>query len=673
MKERDITKQEAKKEIEKLRKEIHYHDYRYYVLNEPVISDAEYDKLMRRLQELEEKFPDLVTPDSPTQRVGAPPREEFGTVRHAIPMLSLSNAFEENEVYEFDRRVKKGLNGGRPEYVAEPKIDGLAIEIVYEKGVMIVGSTRGDGEVGEDVTENIKTIRSIPLRLREEEIKAPDLIEVRGEVYMSKEEFRKLNQERERKGEPLFANPRNAAAGSLRQLDPKVTASRHLKVFFYGVGRVEGIKFNTHWEILRTLPKWGFMVNPNIQLCPDIEDCIRYFNRISEIREELDYEIDGVVFKVNQLEYQRRLGEISRSPRWALAYKFPPVQVTTRIVDIKVQVGRTGALTPVAILDPVEVGGVKVSRATLHNQDEIERKDVRIGDTVLVQRAGDVIPEVVKVIKERRTGNEVKFKFPSRCPVCGTKISQPPGEVVARCPNISCPARLKESIKHFASKQALDIEGLGDKIVEALVDRGMVKSISDLYRLKKEDFLKLEGFAEKSAQNMIDALERSKKTSLDRLLYGLGIRHVGQHLAKVLTEHYPDIESLSKASVDELMQIPEIGPEVATSIKDFFSREENLKVISELEKLGVRYPKEKRQVEGKLKGLTFVFTGEMDNFTREEAKRLVEEKGGRVASSVSRKTSFVVAGKNPGSKLDKARGYGVKIIGEKEFIKLIQQ
>jgi len=667
----DITKEEAKKEIERLRKEIRHHDYRYYVLNEPEISDAEYDKLMRRLQKLEEMFPDLTTPDSPTQRVGAPPKEEFGTVRHSIPMLSLSNAFEESEVYDFDRRVKKGLNGGKPEYVAEPKIDGLAVEIVYERGMMRVGSTRGDGEVGEDITENLKTIRSIPLRLREDELPAPQLIEVRGEVYMRKDEFRKLNELRERRGEPLFANPRNAAAGSLRQLDPKVTASRPLGIFFYGIGKVEGKEFQSHWEVLQTLRRWGFTINPYIELCSSIRECIEYFNRISKIREELEYEIDGVVFKVNQLEYQRRLGEISRSPRWALAYKFPSIQATTRIKDIKVQVGRTGALTPVAILDTVEVGGVRVSRATLHNQDEIERKDVRVGDTVLVQRAGDVIPEVVKVIKEKRTGEEKKFKLPSYCPVCGTRVSHPPGEVVARCPNISCPARLKESIKHFASKQALDIEGLGDKIVEALVDKGFVKSISDLYRLKKEDFLKMEGFAEKSAQNMMDALEKSKKTTLDRLLYALGIRHVGQHLAKVLAERYNDIESLSKASEEDLLQIPEIGPEVAASIKDFFSRKENLKVIQELEELGIRYERRKKPVTGKLEGLTFVFTGELDNFTREEAKDLVEKEGGRVSSSVSRKTGYVVAGKNPGSKLDKARKYGVKVLSEEEFIKLI--
>ncbi len=667
----DISKEEAKKEIEKLREEIRYHDYRYYVLNEPVISDAEYDRLMRRLQELEEKFPDLVTPDSPTQRVGAPPREEFGTVTHSIPMLSLANAFEEGEVYDFDRRVRKGLDGGEPRYVAEPKIDGLAVEIVYERGVIKVGSTRGDGTIGEDVTDNLKTIKSVPLRLREEEFPAPELLEVRGEVYMSKEDFRRLNQEREKRGESLFANPRNAAAGSLRQLDPKITASRPLRVFFYGIGRIEGKKFKTHWEVLQTLPKWGFTINPHVKLCQSIEECIEYYNNLKEIREDLDYEIDGVVFKVDQFEYQRRLGEISRSPRWALAYKFPSVQATTKVVDIKVQVGRTGALTPVAILEPVDVGGATVSRATLHNQDEIERKDVRIGDTVLVQRAGDVIPEVVKVIKERRTGKERKFQFPPHCPVCGTKVSKPSGEVVARCPNISCPARLKESIKHFASKRALDIEGLGDKIVDALVDKGMVKSISDLYRLKKEDFLKLEGFAEKSSQNMINAIEKSKKTTFDRLLYGLGIRHVGEHLAKVLAERYFDIESLSKASEEELLQIPEIGPEVAASIRDFFTRKENLKVIEELEELGVRYERRKRPVEGKLKGLTFVFTGELEKFTRDEAQRLVEEMGGKATSNVSKRTDYVVVGKNPGSKLERARKYGVKTINEKEFIKLI--
>lgn len=668
---KNIAKEEAKKKIENLREKIRYHDYRYYILNQPEISDAKYDRLMRQLQSLEEKFPDLATADSPTQRVGAPPREEFGTVRHSIPMLSLANAVEENEVYEFDRRVKRGLNGGKPRYVAEPKIDGLAVEIVYEGGIMQVGSTRGDGETGEDVTDNLKTIKSVPLRLREEELAAPKLMEVRGEVYMGKDKFKQLNQERERNSESLFANPRNAAAGSLRQLDPKITISRPLGIFFYGVGRVEGKRFQTHWEVLNALPKWGFTVNPHAQLCSDIQECIKYFDKINRVREQLDYEMDGVVFKIDQLEYQHRLGEISRSPRWALAYKFPSIQAATRIRNVRFQVGRTGALTPVAILDTVDIEGVKVSRATLHNQDEIDRKDVRVGDAVLVQRAGDVIPEVVEVIKEKRTGKEQKIRFPSHCPVCGAKTSRPPGEAVVRCPNISCPARLKESIKHFSSKRALDIEGLGDKIVQTLVDKGMVRSIPDVYGLSKEDFLGLEGFADKAAQNMIDAVEKSKKTTLDHLLYGLGIRHVGEHLAKVLTEHYPDIDCLSKASEEELFRIPEIGPEVAASIRDFFTRKENLKVINELKELGITYERTEKPAGDKLKGLTFVFTGELNNFTRQQAQRLVEDKGGRTSSSVSRSTGYVVVGENPGSKLDRATRYGVKTINEEEFIKLI--
>lgn len=666
-----MKKEKAREEIERLRDQIRYHDYRYYILNEPEISDAEYDRMMRRLQKLEEEFPDLVTPHSPTQRVGVSPREEFGTVTHSIPMLSLANAIREDEVYEFHRRITRGLDGGEPHYVAEPKIDGLAVEIVYEKGMMKVGSTRGDGVTGEDVTHNLKTIKSIPLRLREEEFSSPELIEVRGEVYMGKNEFKKLNQEREKKGESTFANPRNAAAGSLRQLDPKITAARPLGIFFYGIGRVEGMDFETHWQVLRTLPKWGFTVNPYIRLCSSVEECIEYYNRMVEIRERVDYEMDGVVYKVNQFEYQRRLGEVSRSPRWALAYKFPSVQATTRIKDIKVQVGRTGALTPVALLDTVDIGGVKVSRATLHNQDEIDRKDVRVGDAVLVQRAGDVIPEVVKVIKKRRTGKEKKFRLPSHCPVCGTKAYRPIGEAVVRCPNISCPARLKESIKHFTSKRALDIEGLGDKIVETLVDTDMVKSIPDVYRLKKEDFMRLEGFADKSSQNMIDALEKSKKTTMDRLLYALGIRHVGEHLARVISQHYPDIESLSEASEEELLRISEIGPEVAASIRDFFNREENRKVIQELKELGVSHERKGKPAGDKLQGLTFVFTGELDRFTRREAQRLVEEQGGRASSSVSRSTDYVVVGKEPGSKLDRARGYGVKTINEEEFVRLV--
>ncbi len=666
-----ITKREAEEKIKNLRDEIRSLDYNYYVLNEPKTSDAEYDRLMRQLQQLEGKFPELVTFDSPTQRVGASPKEGFNTVRHSTAMLSLSNALEEKEVYDFDQRIKKGLKGAWPEYVAEPKIDGLAVEIIYERGIMQVASTRGDGEVGEDVTENLKTIRSLPLKLREKELKAPEVIEVRGEVYLGKDEFQKLNKQREEKEESLFANPRNAAAGSLRQLDPKITAFRPLRIFFWGVGRIEGKKFQSHWELLQAFSKWGFTVNSQIKLCRSIRECINYFDKIKKIRENLDYEIDGVVFKVNQLEYQRKLGQISRSPRWALAYKFPSIQALTRIKEIKVQVGRTGALTPVAILNAVELGGARISRATLHNQDELRRKDLRVGDLVLVQRAGDVIPEIVKVIKEKRTGKEIKFEFPSRCPVCESEVSQIPGEVITRCPNISCRARLKESIKHFTSKQALDVEGLGDKIVEVLVSKKMVNSVSELYRLKKEDFFFLERFAEKSAQNMINALEKSKKTSLNRLIYGLGIRHVGQHLAKVLAEHYIDIESLSKASQEKLLQIREVGPEVAASIRDFFKGEENLKVISELEKLGVSYKKRTDFSGSKLKGVSFVFTGELDNFTREDAKRLTEAEGARVTSNVSRKTSYLVAGKNPGAKLNKAKEYGVKIVNEEGFTRLI--
>ncbi|NOZ56076.1 MAG: NAD-dependent DNA ligase LigA [Calditrichaeota bacterium] len=670
-----MTREEAKKRLEELRELINYHNYRYYVLDDPEIPDAEYDRLMQELLELERQFPDLVTPDSPSQRVGAPPREEFETVPHSVPMLSLDNAFSEEDIREFDERVHRLLGVSGPiEYVAEPKLDGLGVELVYENGVLTVGSTRGDGYVGENVTENLKTIKSIPLRLLTRWLPAPERLEVRGEVIMQKEAFRRLNREREERGEPPFANPRNAAAGSVRQLDPRVTASRPLDMYCYGYGQIiGGPDFKTHWEVLEAFKKWGLKVNPLNELCKGIDQVVDYYRRMTEKREELPYEADGVVVKVNSLEYQARLGMKTRSPRWAIAWKFEAHQEITQVVDIVAQVGRTGTLTPVAILKPVRVGGVVVSRATLHNQDEIDRLDVRIGDWVIVQRAGDVIPEIVSVVKSRRTGKEKPYHLPDRCPVCGAKVVRMPGEVAYRCTNASCPAQLKERILHFASKRAMDIDGLGEKLVDQLVDKGLVKDVADLYFLKKEDLMKLERMGEKSAENLLRAIEESKSRSLDRLLYGLGIRYVGEHMARVLIDHFGSIEALKNASYEDLIQIPEVGPVVAESVVTFFRQPENLKLLEKLKKAGIQLEQkpEERKKSDLLAGKTFVFTGALKSFTRDEAQRIVEELGGRAASSVSRRTDYVVVGENPGSKAERARQLGIPMITEEEFKKMI--
>ncbi len=658
-------KEEIRKRIEELRDLIHYHNYRYYVLDEPEISDAEYDRLFKELEDLEAKYPEFITPDSPTQRIGAKPLEEFGTYEHSIPMLSLNSVTEEHEVWEFDERVRRALGEEEIEYVVEPKIDGLAMEIVYRDGVLVVGSTRGDGRVGEDVTQNIKTIKSIPLRLMKERL---PLLEVRGEVYMPVSKFKELNKELGRRGERMFANPRNAAAGSVRQLDPRVTASRPLDFFAYGVGRVEGREFRTQWEILNYLKEVGFRVSPLVRLFRKIREVIEYHDELEKIRAELDYEIDGVVVKVNSIEQQNRLGTISRSPRWAIAYKFAPREEFTKVKDIVVQVGRTGALTPVAVLEPVQIGGVTVSRATLHNEEELKRKDVRIGDTVVVERAGDVIPEIVSVVKSKRTGAEKEFKMPDRCPVCGAEVLK--DGPIRRCIGVACPAQLKERIKHFASQRAMDIEGLGGKVIEQLVDRKMVSDPADIYFLTKRDLLKLDRMGEKLAQKILDAIDKSKQTTFERLIYALGIRHVGEHTASLLASHFRDMDELRNASYDELVSIPEIGPEVARSIILFFEQDSTDRLLRKLEEAGVRYEKlPEVKKEATLAGKTFVFTGKL-SIPREDAKRLVEELGGRVATSVSKKTDYVVVGEDPGSKLVKAQQLGVKVIDEEEFMAL---
>jgi DNA ligase (NAD+) len=655
-----------------LRDEINYHNYRYYVLDDPEISDAEYDRLMRELQSLEQQYPELITPDSPTQRIGATPLEAFETVAHTLPMLSLDNGFDEGEIREFDARIRKLLpQREKIEYVAEPKFDGLAVELLYEAGRFTVGSTRGDGMLGENTTQNLKTIRTVPLRLIDREIPVPERLEVRGEVVIPIQAFEALNKQREQSGEPLFANPRNAAAGSLRQLDPKISASRPLEIFFHSAGQIIGYTFDSHWHFLNSISKWGLRVNPQRHLCKSLEEIFQFYVELSEQREKLPYEIDGVVIKVNRFPQREIIGIKSRSPRWAIAYKFPARQEVTQILDIKAQVGRTGALTPVAIMKPVQIGGVEVSRATLHNQDEIDKKDVRIGDWVVVQRAGDVIPEVVKVIESRRTGNERKYQLPDTCPVCGAHVIRLPGEAAHRCQNLSCPAQLKQQIRHFASRGAMDIEGLGDKLVNQLVDTGLVKDVADLYFLTKQHWADLERMGDKSAQNIIDALEKSKNISLARFIFSLGIRFVGEHAASLLADHFKTLSNLKKTTYEELLSIYEIGPQSAQSIVQFFDEPKNLNTIDRLMKAGITIQQQEKATSDQLSGKAFVFTGTLESMTRDEAEGLVASMGGRATSSVSKKTDYVVVGKDPGSKATKARDLGVTILNEEEFKSLL--
>ncbi len=665
-----------KRQIEELREKIRYHNYRYYVLDDPEISDAEYDRLFRQLVELEQAHPELITPDSPTQRVGAEPLEAFAQVTHRQPMLSLENAFGSEELREFDGRVKRFLgHSDDVAYTAEPKIDGLAVELVYEGGRLIVASTRGDGYVGEDVTANIKTIMSVPLTLmeRKDGRPVPELLEVRGEVYMEIEAFEKLNRQRIDRGLPPFANPRNAAAGSVRQLDPRVTATRPLNMFCYGVGEVRGASFETQMELMITLQQWGLRVNRQyIKLCKNIEEAVKYCEKLETDRDAFPYEIDGAVIKVNSIELQRKLGEKARSPRWAIAYKFEPNQETTRLTHIEVQVGRTGVLTPVAHLEPVEIGGVTVKRATLHNEDEIQKKDIREGDIVLVQRAGDVIPEVVMPIVSKRTGKEKKFQMPKNCPVCGATVVRKSGEVASRCPNPNCPAQIKEALKHFVSKGAMNIEGLGDKLITQLIEKDLVKEPADLYTLTKDDLLKLDKVADKAATNLLESIEKSKKTTLAKFIYALGIRHVGEHIASVLAQHFGDIESLASATEEELMAIEEVGPEIAQSIVTYFEDEDNRRQLKTLLERGIQIEAPSRPAQSPAAGKTFVFTGTLSSMTRSQAKQLVEKLGGRVASSVSAATDYVVAGDSPGSKLSKAKEKGVTVLNEEEFLKLVE-
>lgn len=672
---------EIQEKLEELRRQIRYHDTLYYALDAPQVSDAEYDALFRELVREEEAHPEWVTPDSPTQRVGFAPLEKFAPFEHAVPMLSLENAMSEEEVREFDRRVRKLLgHGDKIEYVVEPKMDGLALEILYEKGRLTGAGTRGDGYTGEDVTPNVKTIRAIPWQLQSPpgSPPPPERLAVRGEVYIDKKDFEALNRNREASGEPPFANPRNAAAGSLRQLDSSITASRPLRAFFYGVGSVEGAEFTTHWDLLQTLRTWGLAVNPKSRVCAGIEEAIGFFRRLADERADLPYEIDGLVIKVNRMDWQRQLGEKSRSPRWAIAYKFSADLAPSRILDILVQVGRTGAVTPVAVLEPVFVGGVTVQRATLHNEDEIERKDIRIGDRVWVRRAGDVIPEVVEVEASRRTGDEVPFRMPAQCPSCGGEVVRLPDESVHRCLNRNCPAQIKAAIWHFCSRNGMDIEGLGRKNISLLVDEGLIQSVADLYALRVEDLEGLPGWGRKSAQNLVDAVAGSKNPELADFIYALGIYHVGGHVAQLLASHLGRFEAVRAATREELERIPGVGEIVAYSITRYFSHPENQKLIDALLAAGITVKPAQtsshaaEEEDPFWKSKTVVFTGALASLTRQEAGKRVEVRGAKVTESVSKKTDIVVAGKDAGSKRAKAEKLGILILDEEEFLKRIQ-
>ena len=668
-----MTDQKIVQQVELLREQINHHNYLYYVLDAPEIPDAEYDRLLRRLQQLESDHPELISQDSPTQRVGAEPLKAFTEVAHKVPMLSLSNAFEEQEVLDFDRRVREALETDNIQYAAEPKLDGLAVSLRYESGILVRGSTRGDGYRGEDVTLNVRTIDSIPLKLVGRE--HPKVLEVRGEVFMSKRGFAGLNTAQAKKNEKTFANPRNAAAGSLRQLDPRITATRPLEFYCYGIGEYDGPALSkTHSGMLQKLKAWGVRVNPAGRTVAGAAGCLDYYRGLQQQRESLSYDIDGVVYKVDSIEAQNQMGFVSRAPRWAVAHKFPAEEEMTELLGIDVQVGRTGAITPVARLKPVFVGGVTITNATLHNQDEIERKDVRIGDTVIVRRAGDVIPEVVQPVLSKRKKGARKFKMPEKCPECGSAIVRLEGEAVARCTGgLFCPAQRREAIKHFVSRRAMDIEGLGEKLVEQLDQLGMIEDVADLYSLKADKLAAIERMGEKSADNIIKALEKSKQTTLPRFLFALGIRQVGEATAQTLARHFGELDVLMQADQQELTRVSDVGPVVAESIYTFFHQKHNRDVIKKLQKAGVQWEPVKVQANKQtLAGKTFVLTGTLPSMTRDEAKAALQDLGAKVAGSVSKKTDYVVVGADPGSKAAKAEELGITMLDEEGLRKLLR-
>jgi DNA ligase (NAD+) len=667
-----MNAEQAARRHQELSAELHRHGRLYHSFDRPEISDADYDRLFRELLELERAFPQLLTPDSPSQRVGAPPLEKFPSVRHGLPMLSLENAANDEEIREFEARIQRFLGrSDAVEYVCEPKMDGVAVELVYQNGRLTVGSTRGDGQTGEQITENLRTIAAIPLLLQEP---CPELLEVRGEVYMDLAAFQALNREREEEGLPGFANPRNAAAGSLRQLDSTITARRPLQFFAYGIGRISSPLPDSHRQLLEQLRQWGLRVNlEETRLAANLPELLTTFQDLQQRRDQLPYEIDGMVVKVNSLALQGELGTKTRTPRWAVACKFPPRQATTRVEDIVLQVGRTGAITPVAQLHPVEVSGVTVSRASLHNWDEIARLDVRIGDIVVVERAGDVIPDVVRVLKDQRSGRERTVPLPETCPACGGPVVKLDGEVVPRCQELSCPARLRESLKHFVARRAMDIDGLGERTLEVLLEKGLIRSVADLYSLRREDLLDCPRQGEKSVDKLLKAIAGSKSRPLNRLLFALGIRHVGEHLAKVLADQFGSLEALAAADRDALLAIHEVGPQVADSVLDFFRKARNRAILDELEQSGVIPQSAVSRNTGPWSGRAFVFTGSLERLTRGQAQELVEKFGGRAAGSVSKKTDYVIAGTDAGSKLDKARQLNLTILSEEDFLRMVTE
>ncbi len=667
------SRKSAKAAINGLSKAIRYHNYRYYVLDAPVIDDSEYDTLLLNLISLEEKFPELQSPDSPTQKVGGETLSELGTIEHAIPMLSLQTVYEESVVRDFDTRCQDELGVDAVEYSAEPKFDGLAVELIYENGSLAIASTRGDGLTGEDVTANVKTIRELPLVLLETSEEAvPSRLVVRGEVYIRLQDFEKLNLKREKSGEPIFANPRNAAAGSLRQLDPKITASRPLRIFIYDAVESEGLSFDTQWSILKSLPKWGLPTQLKLsRICHGVKALLEYHSELDEKRDNLPFEIDGVVFKVNSKTDQDKMGYRARDPRWAIAYKFKPRAAATKLLDIIVQVGRTGRLTPVAELESVRIGGVTVSRASLHNQSEIERKDIRIGDTVMVVRAGDVIPQVEYPVKEARNGSEKEFEMPTVCPKCNSAIEMSVDKKLAQCPNMSCPAQIRRSISHFASRGGMDIEGLGSKRVDQLVDAGIVTSLLSLYKMKNEDLHGLERFGERLIENLLEQIEATKSLPPNRLIYALGIPNVGEQTAKILAHNFDSITDLMAATETDLLRIETIGPEIARSIVEFFGRKETRAMVEGLIKAGLGKESALEETSQFLTGTTFVFTGTLEKLNRREAKQLVESLGGKTSSIVSKNTTHVVVGPGAGSKLKKAQELGIEILSEDEFANMV--